>query len=425
MLPTVRHASIMTIRPKSNSAFDRNKVIASIESCLTKRGIVFEPFTFNMSGFSSYIDFAYMLNGDAIVMGKVREDIYEPFAQEYSRRSFGAIARSQVGNKCCFVLTDGIDFLVSDSTAQGFSQPVGQSVAIDIATGKARLPEMQKVPVLKSNVEARSVRPGRKVNENSLLDSLPIGSVVCRYTSLKSIFATIQNQSYRLFSLASMNDKSEGIFLSIVTGDENYSKPEYVASKRSEWFISSCSPECSRDDLTMFRLYGDKAQGVCLVFEVDFTSDNFWISPITYLDLQDIDKSPSKTKLAKWFRKNNIDEASVNDFSVLPFFVKSSLFSVESEIRLLFRNLSGKTGKNEVVKNSDWVLDNTNSIPNRYVDINKDAFPLRLKEIVIGPKRDESEIIKAQLEKMLVFYGWNKEGAEGVKVSVSDIKIYR
>lgn len=216
-------------------------------------------------------------------------------------------------------------------------------------------------------------------------------SELYRYVPFDTAFNILKNNTYRMNGIAGMNDKSEG--------DIRYSI-SYEIGDPNNIFISSFST--LEDNLTMWRLYGDDAKGVCLVFTAKKNAKNdiFWLYPVSYEDkhkqiIIDFYNSRFKIKnIEKWI-----------------YFFKNQHFNTENEVRLLALEQS---------KKKEWYKTNDSSIINPYIefDLNDDNFPLELKKIVLGPKCPEAAYNRAQIEAML-----NKKSE--IEVSLSKIEIYR
>ena len=144
-----------------------------------------------------------------------------------------------------------------------------QKISIaDVETGKG------KTIKLKENVE------------NTLFDTLfpPFdGNELCRFTTLSSIFASIENNSYRMVATDGMNDTEDGTFLwENLYGDTE--KEKLLPLERETIYIWSCSPIKSISDLTMWRLYADDTRGVCLEFNAKTidVNEGFFLRKVSY-----------------------------------------------------------------------------------------------------------------------------------------------
>lgn len=217
-----------------------------------------------------------------------------------------------------------------------------------------------------------------------------------RYVPFDTAFEIIKNGTYRMNGIAGMNDKSEGDLLDSIS---------YEIEDSNNIFISSFST--LEDNLTMWRLYGDNAKGVCLVFtgkdDYEDKDNLFWLYPVSYDDKY---KKIVIDLYNNGFKINNIEKWI--------YFFKNKHFKTEEEVRLLVQNSSHK---------KEWYKTNDNSIINSYIELKLDDnnFPLKLTKIILGPKCPESGDNKMQMEAMLK----EKMPKQNIKVMQSGIEIYR
>ena len=239
----------------------------------------------------------------------------------------------------------------------------------------------------------------------------------CKYTSLSTLISTLNSGYIRLNSIIAMNDKTETSFLSDIS--RNYKEPiendddkYFLANKK---FITSFTTR--RDELDMWRFYGDNARGACMVFEkindtpspikkvIYVGSENQTINMMNKL-LSDVLKISINFRF-RLFSNNN------------PFY-KPIDFVSEKENRLL---IESKTAKN-------WYINSENGIITPYIErkliysnkkiIDIDDFPLKLKTIILGPEMRQVNINKVQIESILQSkYGYN------ITVETSAITSYR
>ena len=214
-----------------------------------------------------------------------------------------------------------------------------------------------------------------------------------RYVPFDTAFSILKNNTYRMNGIAGMNDKAEVLFF------ENKDSELTEKNDKNNVFISSFSRR--KDDLTMWRLYGDDGKGVCLVFtkKEDDVNESFWLYPVNYNEKY---KKYLIEMCNKGFKINNIEKWIC--------FFKNKNFKTENEVRLLVLDQSNK---------KEWYKTNDSSIINPYIeiDLNDSKFPLKLTKVILGPKCPESAYNKAQMESML------KD--KNIEVSPSKIDIYR
>lgn len=261
---------------------------------------------------------------------------------------------------------------------------------------------------------------------------------VCRYTSLNSLFQSLSNHTFRMYGLAGMNDKEERAFLqnAIYQGGIGLIYQQLIKNQASNMpdakYIMSCTSIKKLDLLEMWRLYADDATGVCLVFEKFITDPEFKLIPIRYDRCSDVKKDwTPQFKFIMDITKYLGDRGLLllfHKFEDWKICIKSGEYNYEKEVRLVY-NPKDKTTHNA----QQWVLTNTNSIANPYVEFaltqaKADSakihlFPLKLKKIILGPKCPEAEVNKEQIEMLLALDP--ELNKMNIKVEVSEIHNYR
>jgi hypothetical protein len=185
-------------------------------------------------------------------------------------------------------------------------------------------------------------------------------------------------------------------------------------------FISSCTNIQKKDDLTMYRLYGEDSKGVCLVFDFhpQWQKNNMQMRKISYgearnrhavLDFLKLFISTLSSAYGIRFRFKYLD--------IWKHFFKSSDYALEEEVRLLYID----EGYNPP-DGSGWVKSNPDNIISRYVTFkfSNTDFPLTLSAIVLGPNCPDAQLNRRQLEVFL-----DANGITGVMVENSTIESYR
>jgi hypothetical protein len=246
---------------------------------------------------------------------------------------------------------------------------------------------------------------------------------VCRYTTLESLFQTLNYKSYRWASIVAMNDRSEidyaykqmNVFYKPLSSLSFLEMDELNKS-----FISSCTNIRKKDDLTMYRLYGDDSRGVCLVFDYDKSKErsNMLLREISYGEAHK--RHDKLDRLAAFLHTLNYIHRIRFRFVYLDtwkHFFKSSDYALEEEIRLLYIEKAAFPPDNH-----GWVKSQPDQIISRYVtfDLDRTDFPLRLRTIILGPNCPDVAVNRRQLEVML-----RSKGITNVDVEVSSIESYR
>lgn len=232
---------------------------------------------------------------------------------------------------------------------------------------------------------------------------------ICRYTSINTIFEMLNNISFRMSGLVGMNDRSEVNYVESYLNqgsNEIISKPlvkeHYnTISAINNKYITSCSALGRKDDLTLWRLYSEDAKGVCLIFDVRKANlgKNVLLQKIKYAD-----ENGSHRELD--FLKNikkEVEHATGFKFEFRKLgywkhFFKAKDYAIEEEIRLLI------VDNNNLNKlRTGWLMTYTHSILNPVIDfqLNSASFPIRLKQIILGPKCPEQETNLVQLKEMI------------------------
>jgi hypothetical protein len=271
--------------------------------------------------------------------------------------------------------------------------------------------------------------------ENQLFNNL-LGEFketrICRYTSLKSLFTSLNNTSYRMNGLVGMNDKTEVNYVDNYLNDypiQFHKLHHNRISAINKRFISSCSLMEMADKLTMWRLYGDDCKGICQLFKINkLTLNNHTLlQKVSYAKENNIHPL---LEFLKWIKRDIEDVLGLNfELSKLRYwkhFFKPFDYSVENEVRLLVID------SNDVsIGKRDWVLTDNHSILNPVIDIklNHPEFPLILDEIILGPKCPEADINKVQIEELLRIkkpqMTFETKTYQKINVRISNIQNYR
>ena len=186
-------------------------------------------------------------------------------------------------------------------------------------------------------------------------------------------------------------------------------------------YIVSFSHKDKIDDLTQWRLYGDDAQGVCCVYSIipHKIKDRFFLHDIKYINPKSyggVINDSHLESLRNYIKDQN--KLTYLDLSPTIFFYKSEIFASEKEIRLLVDNKNTSAYKRNQYQR-EWLLTNSNKIPNPYIDVFLDDIPLNLEKILLGPNMKDVDTIQVQLETMLHQQNIN------AKVELSKISGYR
>ena len=229
-------------------------------------------------------------------------------------------------------------------------------------------------------------------------------STVYRYTSLKTLFEILKRKKYRLNGIVGMNDPTEIDYFEDYVGEDFFN---FSHKDKNDIFISSCS--ALGDDLTMWRLYGDSAKGVCIEFNVEGNDVFFLKQMVSYANEQ---KKDEKLEIIKQLIEMNFELKGLEKWK---HFFKPYEYRVEREYRILFEN---KFKEND--ENRSWVITNDNNILNPVYDIDLRGKPMSMTKIILGPKCPEKDTNERQIRTLM-----SELGITEIDVVSSEIKNYR
>lgn len=247
------------------------------------------------------------------------------------------------------------------------------------------------------------------------------GDEIYRYTSLESLYLTLSTGQQGMCSLIGMNDKSEvnyaDDYLELSDGRTTYDK-----KKENTYFILSCVEEETQEQesLTMWRLYGDKTEGVRITYKPAPMTDGFKFGRIYYGSGKDkhpgLDfiKAMQTTKMGNvYFRFMHLD--------YWKHFFKHHDYAIEKEVRLLYE----KTNSN-MPDQIKWIKGGEYGILIPLALFNETTFPLNILKIHLGPNMKERETNLLQIQALI-----SDKGIQPISSNVEDnvhesrIKHYR
>lgn len=258
-----------------------------------------------------------------------------------------------------------------------------------------------------------------------------VGDRVCRYTSLPSVFRTLDEEKQSMCCIVGMNDRSE------CTYADSYlqrlgaptmlsSKTPYEARIENSFYILSCMDEEKYDDLTMWRLYGDNTRGVNILYNVGkVMPGGFKMYCINYAEQQGerghnalniiselmcLTVANRKFRLKKW-----------NEWK---HFFKPYEYRDEKEIKLLYtkdKPINNKKGKPV----NKWILTGDYQIVCPLVLFDLPKFPLKIEEIKLGPNCPDVDVNQLQIELMIKGKGTLGITRKQDVVNTSRIETYR
>lgn len=246
---------------------------------------------------------------------------------------------------------------------------------------------------------------------------------LCRFTTRHNLFTLFKDGKQNMCSIVCMNDKSEETYADKKIGlGENWG---IVHLENNNCFILSLMPQDKSDDLTMWRLYGDDAKGVCVNYEINKKQKgrrlkgDFYISCVSYGESEkthrelDFLSGVSLINLNHW-------QFQFNRWYIWKHFFKSFRFKDEKEVRLLYLS----NGKNKEEKK--WIENSESGIVSKmllFQMIPTNTFPLNLTNVIVGPKAPEPRKIAEQFS-FIVSQEWAAYSTP-ILIRQSDIKEYR
>lgn len=241
------------------------------------------------------------------------------------------------------------------------------------------------------------------------------------YDKLKSI---IESQSVWLFNINHLEDPREFTY---GANHLRITDPQIEHARMNFHIMSFCDKKIlSRAkrayERNMWELYGDKGKGIAIVFSIEN-------DPIDWFDfhLSEVKYGQEETSLLKSFSDNYsiLDKSEIpitTDYSKLCVFHKSELYTLESEVRLIFDYRTkrfGQQGHTEKSKEGEILFPKITKavekeditylkLPIFFVGcpIKKQIPMLKIQQIKLGPKYNgkiekEVEEIKNLCEKYL------------------------
>lgn len=252
----------------------------------------------------------------------------------------------------------------------------------------------------------------------ALLGKVPNTSIA-RYTSKNTLYQIMDAGTYGMCSLNCMNDSSELDYADKYVQTVRNTLENTIKECNDIFITSTCEKRMS-DNLLMWRLYAQNAEGVCLNMEIkeDVKDSNFYLYPISY------GKSDTKHPELDVIRSMMAWSISgpkfvFKNWKIWKHFFKSHHFKYEKEIRLLYYNNPICT-----YATLKWIHDSYTGIASPILIFNASDFPLELKNVVMGPRDMQSFTNTIQLNERVsgtVFNG----SVDTPFCKESEIKIYR
>lgn len=220
---------------------------------------------------------------------------------------------------------------------------------------------------------------------------------ICRYTTYGSLERILKEKKQSVCSIVCMNDETECYYADRYisnTGDEKVKDALLLNYEElNDCQISSCTDKKMADNLSMWRMYGDDAKGVCLKFKVRkdlLDTKHFFLYYVSYADEEN--KHKELDLIAK------LKELKIGEYSyefkawyIWKHFFKPVYYKEEKEVRLLYFRQ-----KEDQLK---WIKADSIMAPviEFNIETRKNEYPLVLSEIMLGPKFPESKTNVVQI----------------------------
>lgn len=257
---------------------------------------------------------------------------------------------------------------------------------------------------------------------------------VCRFTNLDSAKICVDEKKQNMLSIVCMNDKSECYYADNFINPgakaiEWYNKTASEVGATIESYILSLSYESMSDNLTMWRLYGNDAKGVSMIYECpENMPDGFYLAPVNYATSKTA--HPKLTFIKKLTAGIYGYHIKFRHWNVWKHFFKPKEYDIEKEIRIVFINKDYEENKTTYEKK--WIISKNNSILSPmiifplYPKKNAIEFPLTLRKIIIGSKCPEINVNKASLQALAIErFGNDPFNEPNIKIGISNINSYR
>lgn len=314
--------------------------------------------------------------------------------------------------------TDEINHAITEAATK---VNLKQNYAIKVFLDRTRKRSLFKTDAKTGKIEFST--PSAEDAFFSLLLNGRIPTKLCRFTTRHNLFLLFKDGKQNMCSIVCMNDKSEETYADKKIGwDDSWSN---IHLENNNCFILSLMPQDKSDDLTMWRLYGDDAKGVCLNYEIKEKqrgrrlNGDFYISCISYGESEKVHRELDF--LLKVMQINiNHWQFKLNRWHIWKHFFKSFRFKDEKEVRLLYLS----DGKKK--EDKQWIENRDSGIVSKmllFPLIPTNTFPLTLSNVIVGPKAPEPRKIAEQFSFM-VNQEWSGYATQ-ILIRQSDIKEYR
>lgn len=221
---------------------------------------------------------------------------------------------------------------------------------------------------------------------------------ICRYTSLSSLYRTINDGEQSMCCIVGMNDRSECTYAdNYIKGQQNGNnstyKTPYEAEVENKFFILSCMEATKYDELTMWRLYGDNTRGVNILYDVN--KGGLKGFKLYYIDYAEANGSHRTLDMIKSLMALKVDKRTfrLRKWDEWKHFFKPYEYRDEKEIRLLYNRKDKPVCK--------WILTSDYQIACPLMIFKLDTFPLKMEEVKLGPNCPDIVTNQQQVEMLM------------------------
>jgi len=281
----------------------------------------------------------------------------------------------------------------------------------------------KKTSVFECDSESRTIYFASNEEEDSFFRKLlpPFNGIdsLCRFSTMDSAFFLLKDLKQNMCNVSCMNDRSEGIYADKAVFGMAPEIDEKAFAESDNCYILSLLHPKKKDDLTMWRLYGENAKGTCLSYslkddlEASRTFKNFYLARVKYGRLEKGEEVHKELDFLRKMHNYNNWSFRFKRWGIWKHFFKSYHFRDEKEIRLLYYDENGQRKDHIWIKNSD------SQIVSKMQLFDFDEFPLKLDGIIVGPKCPESRLISRQLNLLSISQQLNLD------VTYSKVVVYR
>ena len=266
----------------------------------------------------------------------------------------------------------------------------------------------------------------------TLLNDKEIPSSIYRYTSAETLTRIFNNEEvlHSMSSLITMNDTTEMDYTDnyLKKAGVDISENEFRNRKNNSVHAYITSLTNLKDDLTLWRLYGDNAKGVCIGYEVPnhIESSGFILAWVSYADKN---KKNNKLDFITELMKQSVKGRHfiLREWYGWKHFLKPYEYNIENEIRLLTYvddiDFKIDNNKRKWITTSDNIFAPLLLLPLKPKD-KEMIYPLQIKNIMLGSKFKEKEANKITWEYKITDE-YSEYVASNFHISISEIDNYR